>query len=128
VTCCKKIPVFRVLFLTLLLAIGACDDGEQAASHEDSYTVYRHSMDGAPNNLDPVRASSIYANFLVVNLYDTLYRYKYLARPYELEPNLAETLPQVSANGRLAGLTVDDFLDDVRLFHRPIGRDGRRRL
>jgi len=106
VTCCKKIPVFRVLFLTLLLAIGACDDGEQAASHEDSYTVYRHSMDGAPNNLDPVRASSIYANFLVVNLYDTLYRYKYLARPYELEPNLAETLPQVSADGLIYTIRI----------------------
>ncbi len=105
-TCCKKIPVFRVLFLTLLLAIGACDDGEQAASHEDSYTVYRHSMDGAPNNLDPVRASSIYANFLVVNLYDTLYRYKYLARPYELEPNLAETLPQVSADGLIYTIRI----------------------
>ena len=47
-------------------------------------------MDGAPSSLDPAQASNIYANFIVVNLYDTLYRYKYLARPYQLEPNLAE--------------------------------------
>ena len=84
-----------MLLLALLLALGACDDGDQTSSHEDSYTVYRHSMDGAPSNLDPARASSIYAKFLAVNLYDTLYRYKYLARPYELEPNLAQNLPQV---------------------------------
>lgn len=56
-------------------------------------------MDGAPSSLDPAQASNIYANFLAVNLYDTLYRYKYLARPYALEPNLAEGLPQVSADG-----------------------------
>jgi ABC-type transport system substrate-binding protein len=56
-------------------------------------------MDGAPVNLDPAQASDIYTKFLVVNLYDTLYRYKYLARPYELEPNLAEDLPQVSPDG-----------------------------
>jgi len=53
-------------------------------------------MDGAPNNLDPAQSAIIYANFGVVNLYDTLYRYKYLARPYELTTNLAVALPEVS--------------------------------
>ena len=73
-------------------------------------------MDGAPNNLDPARASNIYANFLAVNLYDTLYRYKYLARPYELEPNLAEHLPQVSTNGLIYTIRIKPgvhFIDDT---------------
>jgi len=56
-------------------------------------------MDGAPITLDPAHASNIYASFLVGNLYDTLYRYKYLARPYELTPNLASAMPQVSEDG-----------------------------
>jgi oligopeptide transport system substrate-binding protein len=94
-----KILSCQTLLLALLLALGACDGGEQATTEDNSYTVYRHSMDGAPSNLDPARASTIYANFLAVNLYDTLYRYKYLARPYELEPNLAESLPEISADG-----------------------------
>ncbi len=105
----------RALLLALLLALGACDGGEKAASEEGSYTVYRHSMDGAPSNLDPARASHIYANFLAVNLYDTLYRYKYLARPYELEPNLAENLPQVSADGLIYTIRIKagvHFIDD----------------
>ena len=104
-----------MLLLALLLALGACDDGDQTSSHEDSYTVYRHSMDGAPSNLDPARASSIYAKFLAVNLYDTLYRYKYLARPYELEPNLAQNLPQVSADGLIYTIRIKPgvhFIDD----------------
>jgi ABC-type transport system substrate-binding protein len=56
-------------------------------------------MDGAATSLDPAHASTIYANFLTVNLYDTLYRYKYLARPYQLEPNLASALPEISDDG-----------------------------
>jgi len=105
----------RALLLALLLALGACDGGEKAASEEGSYTVYRHSMDGAPSNLDPARASHIYANFLAVNLYDTLYRYKYLARPYELEPNLAQSLPRVTADGLIYTIRIKagvHFIDD----------------
>ncbi len=56
-------------------------------------------MDGAPGSLDPAHASSIYANFLVVNLYDTLYRYRYLAKPYEITLNLAAAMPQISEDG-----------------------------
>jgi len=73
-------------------------------------------MDGAPVSLDPIQAADIYAKFLVVNLYDTLYRYKYLARPYQLEPNLAEELPQVSSDGLIYTLSIKQgvrFIDDV---------------
>ncbi len=72
-------------------------------------------MDGAPTSLDPVHASTIYANFLVVNLYDTLYRYQYLARPYQLAPNLAESLPEVSADGLIYTIRIKPgvrFIDD----------------
>jgi len=72
-------------------------------------------MDGAPSSLDPAQSSNIYANFLVVNLYDTLYRYKYLARPYELEPNLADGLPHVSSDGLIYTIRIKPgvyFIDD----------------
>ncbi len=115
VNCCKKMQSFRALLPALLLALAACNGGEDKASEKGSNSVYRHSMDGAPSNLDPSRASNIYANFLAVNLYDTLYRYKYLARPYELEPNLAETLPRVSADGLIYQIGIKPgvhFIDD----------------
>jgi ABC-type transport system substrate-binding protein len=56
-------------------------------------------MDEAPSSLDPVQAANVYANHVVVNAYDTLYAYKYLARPYALKPNLATDFPEVSADG-----------------------------
>jgi oligopeptide transport system substrate-binding protein len=58
--------------------------------------VFRYSEDSAPSNFDPVVSSVLYSNQIVTAVYDTLYSYRYLKRPYELKPNLAEALPEVS--------------------------------
>ena len=78
------------LMLAAALAAGCQQSGPQA----DGEKVYRHAIDGAPGSLDPAHASNIYAATLVKNLFDTLYRYKYLERPYELTPNLAQASPR----------------------------------
>lgn len=113
-------PVGACVLATTLLASG-CDQSQQPAP---GTSVYRHSMDGAPTSLDPAQASSIYANFLVVNLYDTLYRYKYLARPYQLQPNLAAALPEISADRLTYTIRIKPgvrFIDDA-VFARGSGR------
>jgi ABC-type transport system substrate-binding protein len=116
--------------LACLLALAGCDSatqGEAPGQRGDgaaTTSVYRHAMDGAPSSLDPAQASNLYANFIAVNLFDTLYRYKYLARPYQLEPNLAEGLPQVSADGLIYTIRIKPgvhFIDD------PAFPDGRGR-
>ncbi len=88
----------RALAIALVGACCGCSPASDPTTKPE-LKVYRHSMDGAPNSLDPAQAGSIYASFVVVNVYDTLYRYKYLARPYELTPNLARALPEVSSDG-----------------------------
>ena len=89
---------FQIIILMVLLMLGGC--GEPPATNNGiPVKIYKHAMDGAPGSLDPAQATSLYANFAVVNLYDTLYRYKYLARPYQLQPNLASAMPEVSADG-----------------------------
>lgn len=101
--------------LSVLLSMNGCGPGDTPIPAAQAGRVYRHAMDGAPVNLDPAQASDLYTKFLVVNLYDTLYRYKYLARPYELEPNLAEDLPQVSPDGLLYTFRIKPgvrFIDD----------------
>ncbi|MDX1460249.1 MAG: ABC transporter substrate-binding protein [Xanthomonadales bacterium] len=97
----------------LLVLLVACDD----AAPPDARTeiVYRHAMDGAPGSLDPAHSSSIYSSFVVLNLYDTLYRYRYLARPYQLMPNLAADMPEVSEDGLQYTIRLRDdawFMDD----------------
>lgn len=105
----------RTCTALLCLALMACAEEQAEPISDGRISVYRHAMDGAPTNLDPAQASNIYANFFAVNLYDTLYRYKYLARPYQLEPNLAEGLPQVSTDGLIYTIRIKPgvhFIDD----------------
>ena len=113
------LPIAGLLVLLTLVGCGPENDSggteRQASGAETPSSTYRHAMDGAPSSLDPAQASNIYANFLAVNLFDTLYRYKYLARPYQLEPNLAEGLPQVSADGLIYTIRIKPgvhFVDD----------------
>ena len=62
-------------------------------------TVFRFSENGAPVTMDPVQSATQYANLMTTSIYDQLYEYKYLARPYELKPRLAEAMPEVSEDG-----------------------------
>jgi len=113
----------HIAVLLVLLILGGC--GEPPATHDGvPAKIYRHAMDGAPGSLDPAQASSIYANFIAVNLYDTLYRYKYLARPYQLQPNLAMALPEISEDGLKVIIRIKKgvfFMDDPA-FENAIGR------
>ena len=88
----------KALVAILVCACCSCSPAGDPAQGPAA-KVYRHSMDGAPSSLDPAHAGTIYAGFVVINVYDTLYRYKYLARPYELQTNLASATPDVSADG-----------------------------
>jgi ABC-type transport system substrate-binding protein len=111
----------RRLIPCLLLLLLGCQDQQGDGQGK----VYRHSLDGAPGSLDPAHASSLYAKFLAVNLYDTLYRYRYLARPYEITPNLAVDLPDVSADGLVYTIRIKPgtrFTDDPA-FPDGVGRE-----
>lgn len=105
-------PRITICLLIALLA-AACGDPEPASI--DSVKVYRHAEDGAPASIDPAQAATVYSNMIAVNAYDTLYRYKYLARPYELTPNLAVDFPEISRDGLIYTFRIRpgvEFVDD----------------
>lgn len=110
-------PVFRSIALVAALLAAACG-GDGAATVDPELAgkkVYRHAMDQAPTSLDPVQAANVYANFVAVNAYDTLFGFKYLARPYELKPNLADGGPEISADGLVYTIRIKPgvrFIDD----------------
>ena len=117
-------PVARLATLILCLALASCAEDGSGPAQEGRNAAYRHAMDGAPTNLDPAQASSVYSNFFAVNLYDTLFRYKYLARPYALVPNLAEEMPQVSSDGLIYTIRLKP---GVRFADDPAFENGRGR-
>jgi oligopeptide transport system substrate-binding protein len=87
----------------LLLASGCGSDTGSSgppseAAAAASMKIYRHGLDQGPSSLDPAQSANVYANHVAVNAYDTLFSYKYLARPYQLKPNLAAGWPEISAD------------------------------
>lgn len=49
---------------------------------------------------DPIHADEEISNLCVSNVYDQLYEYDYLKRPFALAPCLAQALPELSDGGR----------------------------
>ncbi|MDH5580430.1 MAG: ABC transporter substrate-binding protein, partial [Bdellovibrionales bacterium] len=49
--------------------------------------------------MDPIYASDVYSGNEIARVYEGLYEYHYLKRPYTLVPNLAESQPEVSQDG-----------------------------
>ncbi len=52
-----------------------------------------------PKTLDPAQGSTTYENKICGSIYETLLQYKYLVRPYTLEPLLLAEMPTISADG-----------------------------
>lgn len=117
-----------LVLLMAALAATACGTGPGDApgpSEPGALRTFRYSMDQAPTSLDPTQAANVYANTVLLNVYDTLYAYQYLARPYALKPNLAAALPQISADGltyRIPLKTGVRFIDDPA-FPGGVGRE-----
>lgn len=107
-----KLRLFLALSASFLLAMAAACSRPGVDSEVKRY---RHSDDGVPTNIDPLQAATVYSNQIVVSVYDTLYRYKYLARPYVLVPNLAAGMPEISDDGLTYTITLKPgvrFIDD----------------
>jgi oligopeptide transport system substrate-binding protein len=115
--------IFRLLAgMVFASTLAAC--GDSTEPYVNAGDVYRHSIDGAPRTLDPAQAATIYSSVVVVNVFDTLYRYKYLARPYALAPNLATGLPDVSDDGLVYTFRIRS---DARFTDDPAFPDGKGR-
>lgn len=55
---------------------------------------------------DPVDAGDTYSSNEIARVYEGLLSYHYLKRPYELIPNLAESMPEVSEDGLTYTFTI----------------------
>jgi len=66
----------------------------------DPAKVIRISFPAAETGFDPVRVSDLYSNTVTEAIFERLLTYDYLARPAKLVPMIAETMPEVSDNGR----------------------------
>ncbi|MGE5170894.1 MAG: ABC transporter substrate-binding protein [Rudaea sp.] len=79
----------------------------------------------AETGFDPQAAGDAYSNYVNRAIFDPLYRYDYLARPYRIVPNTAAGMPEISADGMTWTIHVRKgiyFADD------PVFKGRRREL
>ena len=96
-----------------------------AAAQATAGKTLRVSFPIAETGFDPQAAGDAYSNYVNRAIFDPLYRYDYLARPYKLIPNTAAGMPAISADGKTWTIHVRKgifFADD------PIFKGKRREL
>ncbi len=89
----KKYTVLFVIILICLTIVGCRKSGPQIDSSEKSL---KFVIPGKLTNFDPVDMRDHSTMQVASHIYETLYEYHYLKRPYELIPLLAAEMPQVS--------------------------------
>jgi ABC-type transport system substrate-binding protein len=64
----------------------------------DPAKVLRVAIPVAETGFDPQAAGDAYSNYVNRVIFDALYKYDYLARPFKLVPNTAAAMPDISAD------------------------------
>ncbi len=84
--------IICVLVLILLLVSVGCEKGPA----EDDGMVLRQALLSKPQTLDSGNMRDVYSMMVGGQIYEPLFTYHYLKRPYELIPLIAEEMPEIS--------------------------------
>ena len=93
------------------LALAAIAGSAVAA---DMNKTLRVAFAAAETGFDPAPIGDIYSQYINKAIFDPLYKYDYLARPYKIVPNTA-TMPEISPDGKTWTIKVKPgiyFADD----------------
>jgi ABC-type transport system substrate-binding protein len=110
-----KASLFRSLVLALAAALSV---GAPAAFAQDQVAprkVLRYAFEKAETGFDPAQIADIYSRIVTAHIFEALYQYDHLARPYKIKPATAAGMPQMSDNHRTFVVRVKPgiyFADD----------------
>jgi ABC-type transport system substrate-binding protein len=87
--------------------------------------VLRYAFPIAETGFDPAQLSDLYSRIVTAHIFDGLYTYDHLARPFKIKPNTAAAMPEVSPDFRTWTIRLRPgiyFADD------PAFKGGKREL
>ena len=116
----KQINTLLVTTIFLFFLLGGC-----AKKVDPNVKVLNFVISSKVKGMDPVYAADKYSNNEIARVYEGLLEYHYLKRPYTLVPNLAASMPKVSADGLTYTFKIKQgvmFHDDI-CFPRGKGRE-----
>jgi len=89
---------FNFIYLLLVIIITGCSDqplNSPYSNNKDGDKIFYSSFQERPKHLDPARSYSSNEYAFIAQIYEPLYQYHYLKKPYELIPLVAKEMPKV---------------------------------
>lgn len=99
-TCADKRRRISAAFLSAMLAISFSIFQIHAYAKADPAKVLHLSFEAADDGFDMQRTNNLYSIWVAQAIFETLLTYDFLARPAKLVPNVAEGMPEISADGK----------------------------
>jgi ABC-type transport system substrate-binding protein len=91
-----------LLMLTCAALAGAPRAGSAAATTATTAAsppkVLRYAFLIAETGFDPAQISDLYSRIVTAHVFEALYKYDFLARPFKLKPHTAAAMPEASAD------------------------------
>ena len=115
----------RALLRAGLLGASGLAAAPVVAQDNGGKKVLRYAFLAAEVGFDPIQLTDLYSRIITAHIFDCLYRYDYLARPFKIKPNTAVGMPEVSSDFRVWTVRVRPgihFADD------PVFKGARREL
>jgi ABC-type transport system substrate-binding protein len=91
----KKSTFCLIAFLSALLVFSGC-----TKKHDVNEKVLNLVSSAEIKGFDPIMADDLYSGREISKIYEGLLQYHWLKVPYELMPNLAESMPTISKDGK----------------------------
>ena len=116
-----RIAITFSLFLLLMTVIGCDGSGPTDPNEMVLYTI----STGKIISLDPGNISDRPSGRVACQVFECLYQYHYLKRPYEVIPMLAESMPEVSDDGLTYTIKIKKgvYFADDKCFEGGKGRE-----
>jgi ABC-type transport system substrate-binding protein len=105
--------IIFLLFAFLISSISGCD--ESAAGDGAGEMVLYSALSAKVRSMDPGDIGDVISAKVTGQFFECLYQYHYLKRPYEIIPQLAESLPEISEDGLTYTIKIKKgvrFVDD----------------
>ncbi|HEX3630973.1 MAG TPA: ABC transporter substrate-binding protein, partial [Casimicrobiaceae bacterium] len=107
----------RTVLISLFAAIAAsATPPVVAADWADPAKVLRIAFPTDVTGFDPAATQETYASLVESKIFDALYVWDYLARPYKFVPSIATGMPEISADGHVWTIRIRPgvyFADDA---------------
>jgi oligopeptide transport system substrate-binding protein len=110
----KRFYFLAIIIIALLVALPLFLLTKESGEKHKGKIVYRQVYSADIKSLDPATCGDDMSQIIQANAYEGLYAYHYLKRPLEVVPLLAQSMPEVSADG----LTYTIHLKPGVLYHR----------